>query len=361
VGDYALDPGDAYAGRDDAGDEPTSDLGRGRQIKDVGEMDRKQIDALAIELMQKQLALRVKKHSEVREPLSTTASSLGYVCERRIVYGRCFPKDATAYSDELLSIFEEGDLHAKNVKQELCEIGYEVVESEVRFADKRLDISGAIDGKIVVSGHDTYSQKRIPAEIKSITGQAPRTEMEIRNSENRLLRRYYSQLQTYLYLCNEEFGLFIFKDKIIGCWTVVVVQMDFSFVETLLQRAERVRDAVRLVDLAATCEEKLSLLPDRDVTRAECDGCPFYGLCLPADAPVDPLLLAQDDDLEKQIDRRAELDSGRKEFAKLDETIKARFKLTAGERFVVGAKWLVTKKTQKNGVVIKIDELGKVA
>ena len=330
-------------------------------------MDRATIDALAAELMVKQKAARVAEHSKIWEPLSTTATDLGYECERRIVYHRCYPKDAAPFGEELLSIFSEGDLHQKDVRRELGALGFEVVESEVRFSDKKLDMAGTIDGKIVVSAdRNSHTQKRIPIEIKSTTGGAPATEQELRESENGLLRRYYAQMQAYLYLSAEPYGLFVFKDKITGIWTVVSVGLDYEYAEKLLKRAERARDFVRRIEKekerGPMSDETLDVfLPERIVNRSECSGCPWAQTkCFPADAPVDPLLLAKDDRLESQIVRRMELDAGRREFEKLDEEIKSRFKLTSGTRFVVGTEWLVTKRPWGKGVKVEIAKLGTV-
>lgn len=318
-------------------------------------MNREQIDQLALDLMAKQKAHRVAEHSKLYEPATTTATSLGYACERRIVYGRCFPADAAPFGDELLSIFSEGDLHQKDVRRELSAIGFEVVESEVRFKDERLDIAGSIDGKISVDDdRNTHTQRRIPVEIKSTTGAPPATEADLRTSETALLRRYYAQFQTYLYLTSEPFGLFLFKDKITGLWTVVSIALDYAYVETLLKRAERVRDAVKLVKLGATKDEQLALVPDRVQDRGECVGCPFADtLCHPADAPVDPMLIAMEPELLAQLKERESTEQASGTFKKIDEKIKSRLKLTKFDSLVVGGPdgFVVTKKVYSNDSV----------
>ena len=315
-------------------------------------MNRERIDELAAELMQKQKAKRVAEHSKVWEPLSTTATDLGYSCERRIVYHRLNPKDAAPFGDGLLSIFGEGDLHQKDVRRELGELGYEVVEAEVRFSDKRLDIAGTIDGKICVTAdRDTHTQKRIPVEIKSTSGDPPTTQDGLKTAGSGLYRRYYAQMQTYLYLTSEPFGLFIFKNKIDGLWSVVPVELDYEYAETLLQRSERVRDFVAS-----------KTLPNRTIDRSECDGCPWRDtICLPGDAPVDPLLLAADDGLLKQLELRETVAAASKSFDKVDTAIKDRFKATPGERFVVGGVdgFLVTKRAWGKGTKIEICRLSE--
>ena len=326
-------------------------------------MDRQTIETLAGELSAKQKAARVAEHSTVYEPKTTTATSLGYACDRRLVYGRCFPRDAEPFGEELLSIFSEGDLHQKDVRAELARIGYEVVEAEVRFSDKRYDIAGTIDGKIALAGNrDTHTQKRIPIEIKSTAGHSPADENALRNSSSGLLRRYYAQMQVYLFLTSEQFGIFIFKNKITGLWSTVVVELDYAFAETLLQRAERVRDAVALVETSDNRDERLALLPARVTDRGECIGCQFANtLCHPADAPVDPMLIAMEPELLAQLTEREKLSDASDRYADLDKHIKDRLKLTAFERLVVGGAdgFMIEKNIAKNNSVrFKISRLG---
>lgn len=324
-------------------------------------MDRQTIDDLARKLMVEQKAMRVAEHAKVWEPLSTTATDLGYECERRIVYHRCYPKDAAPFGDELLSIFSEGDLHQKDVRRELGALGYEVVQSETRFADKRLDIAGTIDGMISLPGdRNTHTQRRIPIEIKSTSGAPPTTQDGLRHAENGLYRRYYAQMITYLYLAAEPFGVFIFKNKIDGLWSVVPVELDYAYAENLLKRAERVRDIVRLWTDADDDISREACIPERIANRSECTGCPWAQTkCFPADAPVDQLLLAAEPVLIATLTEREQLDPAATRFDKLDKALKERLKLTKFDRLVVGGDggFLIEKKIQKNGVRILIQRL----
>lgn len=317
------------------------------------------LSEFAANLESLQRAHRLKKHSRMWQPRSTSATAIGYKCERRIVYGRVMHDKAAPIEAELASIFEEGDLHGKNVRAELLELGFEVVAAEVNFRDDRLDLSGTIDGKIRVPDPDAPKGFRdIPAEIKSFTGEAPHSLADWLSSENLRMRRYYDQLELYLYLTNEPDGLGLFKDKITGLWSVIAVPLDYAHVETLLQRAARVRDAVGLIEAAKESAENFdALLPERIANRSECDGCPFKDtVCHPADAAVDPMLLALDDELIEQLEQRDALDEGRKKFKKLDDAVKERFKLTKGERFVAGP-FKVEKKKHGSGIRIDIERL----
>lgn len=308
---------------------------------------------IALQIVTKRAERIREERGGVWAPSRTPVTSLGYDCERRVVYQRVYPEKAAPIGDELAGIFAEGDLHQRDVRTKLAEIGFEVLEAETNFRDDKLEITGTIDGRIAVPKEDGGRPRRVPLEIKSTSGQPPANEFEWRHSETPLLRRYFVQLQLYMLLTNEPEAIALFKNKITGEWTVVPVSLDYAYAESILQRAERIRDAVRDV-----LDGGDDYLPARLASREECPGCPFKDtICHPEQAGADPLLLAEDAELGAEIDRRQELDPNRKEFEKLDERLKTRFKMTAGERFLVNGRWLVEKKKHGKGVRIEIGPL----
>lgn len=310
-------------------------------------LDFQKVQDLANKICALQRARRKAKHAKIYEPRSTTASSLGYKCERRSVYARTKPEQKEPTSEELASIFEEGNLHQADVRKELIEIGHEVLEVELPLRDDALEIGARLDGKLAIS--DEHRAERIPLEIKSCTGPPPETAEKMRDHDG-IYYRYYCQMQSYLFLDSTPFGVFIFKDKITGLWFAVVVPLDFEFAEELLKRAERIRDHI-----------KAGTLPDRLEDRSECGSCPFRdSICNPSDADADAMLLSKDEKLLEQIKRREEIQETAKEFEKLDKAIKERFKLTKGDRFVVGDEngFLVTKKKHGKGIRVDFKRLG---
>ncbi len=102
------------------------------------------VEELASAIMEAQRKSRRAKHLKIYEPRSTTASSLGYKCERRLVYARTKPEKADPIGEELASIFEEGNLHQTDVRRELIELGFEALEAERTFRDETLEIGGRI-------------------------------------------------------------------------------------------------------------------------------------------------------------------------------------------------------------------------
>lgn len=310
----------------------------------------------ARELEEKQRAHRLAERSGLWRPMMTPATDMGYHCDRRIVLHRTQPEMARPISEELASIFTEGKMHEVNVRTELAVLGFEIVETELNFRDEDLEISGTIDGKLEVAVPDDYLARfdlrhgkiRIPTEIKCVTPDPPRTSDDWQNHSLALFRRYFTQLQSYMILTSSPFGMGLFKAKITGLWTVVPVELDYRGGEQLMQRAERVRDAV-----AAVKKEGESALPKRMPGRQECPTCPYRDtVCHPADEEIDPMLLIEDTDLLVQLKRRHEIDPLRKEYKSLDEEIRTRFKLTAGSLWVVGDVddgFSITRKITKSG------------
>src|SRR5258708_771660 len=100
------------------------------------------------DLEKRQLARRLEKHSRVWKPTATSATQLGYECERRIVYQRVLPWAAAPIDEGLASIFEEGNVHERQVLRELEEdLGVKLRNRQTSFRDTTLDIAGVIDAE----------------------------------------------------------------------------------------------------------------------------------------------------------------------------------------------------------------------
>jgi hypothetical protein len=155
---------------------------------------------LAKEIEAAQRKKRLEARGKLWRPAATTATDLGYRCLRRIVYHRTVPERAAPISEGLASIFEEGNLHERDIRRELSELGWEVVESDVHFRDDRLEISGVIDGMIKAADPTSrFGWRKVPVEIKSCGGDPPKTEEALAGHWG-LYGRYYCQMQSYLFL-----------------------------------------------------------------------------------------------------------------------------------------------------------------
>src|SRR5256885_245232 len=94
--------------------------------------------------------------------------------------------------------------------------------------------------------------KARPAEIKGLNPFTAARIVElddIRFHPDAWVRRYYAQLQAYLFLASEEHGLFILLNKSNGRIEFVDVPLDYEYAEGLLKKAERVRDFLTLDEL----------------------------------------------------------------------------------------------------------------
>lgn len=318
------------------------------------------LSVFASELERKQLDGRMKKQARIWKPTATSATQLGYECERRIVYQRAMPWAAEQISPELASIFEEGNLHERQVVQELeNDLGIKLRERQSTFRDERLDIVGVTDFDMLVDGIGW-----VPTEVKGLTGVPGEDTGEEDMAEGSdLLRRYASQLQTYLFLKSKPLGMFIIKSKMTGRWRCIPVRLNYERVEVILRRAERVRDAYRTFvkvfssvmpftqdgppmedrtglhvavqwDLALAAAE--TMLPERQTTRAECARCPFKKRCNPSQVPVDPALLIDDEDLIGILNRREATREARQTYEKNHKWLKERFENVGGSVWFAG-------------------------
>lgn len=343
-------------------------------------MDAAQLEQLKIwagELEKRQQVGRLKRRVSVWKPTATAATLLGYECERRIVYQRVLPWAAEPISAELASIFEEGEHHERQVLRELEEeLGVKLRNRGATFRDDKLEIVGKIDTEAYVEGIGW-----IPVEVKGLTW-IPGDDVEgaeLADGPVALHRRYFAQLQIYQYLSSKELGLFIFKSKATGRWRAPPIAMDFDRTEVLLKRAERVRDAVRAYvaafgrvrpftqdgppvdDLGAphvaawadALQAAEPQLPARIPDRSECGRCPFRGRCNPSEAPIDPALLVDDENLIASLHALVEAKPHRQTYERGYKRIKERFMLTAGVVFFAG-QFRIEKKPHGQGTKLVI-------
>lgn len=329
------------------------------------------------DLEKRQQMGRLKRRVTLWKPSATSATQLGYECERRIVYQRVLPWAAEPISAELASIFEEGEHHERQVLRELEEdLGIKLRNRAATFRDEKLDIVGKIDTEAFVEGIGW-----IPVEVKGLT-YIPGDDVEgaeLADGPVALHRRYFAQLQIYLYLRSMELGLFIFKSKATGRWRAPPVALDFERMELLLKRAERVRDAVRAYveafgrvrsftqdgpeydELGARHEAPWTdalraaepQLPARIPDRSECSRCPFRTRCNPSEAPIDPALLVEDENLIAALHTLVEAKPHRQTYERGYKKIKERFMLTAGMVFFAG-QFRIEKKPHGQGTKLVI-------
>ena len=274
---------------------------------------------------------------------SNRASMIGHPCLRFHALNRTRWKEKTLFGIDTLRRFKEGNLHEGAVLGALRDAGITIIEQQRPFEWPEYDISGMIDGKVLIDdrlaekmGRPDLVKRVVPVEIKSASPYSfakINSVADMMASKYVYMRGYPAQMNIYLMMANEELGLFLFKDKNSGAIKPVPVDLDLELAEQLVQRAERVnsflRDEITIEDMPR--------IPYEEIT---CGDCGFNHICIP-DVKRDALSFESDPELEEQLARRAELAAAYREYNALDKTVKA--KLKDVEKAVIGDFYITGK------------------
>ena len=284
---------------------------------------------------------RAYKASRVRvspPAARTRASEIGNPCERAIFYSRTVPSEQrVAHSAELQAIFDLGNDMERIVLRELEDCGFEIVQKGRDYVDEKLELSGHVDAVI---RHRSWPERfLLPIEIKGLHpffADKLTTLEDILNAKQAHLRRYYGQLQTYLYFEAKPLGAFVLKNKSTGWIHVIGAPLDYAFTEGLLKRAERVRDAVR------------SKTPPPRWLTTECERCPFAHVCAPG-MEGGGVQVYDEPEVIAMLERRAVLAPAAAEYKAIDGEVKERFKAlpVVAERLVGDFVVRTTEKSRK--------------
>ena len=288
----------------------------------------------------------VKKDIRLRPCHTNRASSLGHICERKLVFDRTRWQEATLHDVGLQLIFREGHLQEQAVLKDLTEAGWQVIEQQRDYEWKQYQITAHLDGKVVLPDYMLLP----PLEIKSMnpyTFKQINTAQDILQSKKHYIRAYAAQMMVYLLLSNSDKGVFIFKDKSSGLLKEIWMELDYQMAEELVKKAERINGYV------AAGETPPPIPWDEDI----CGRCAYAHICLP-EAKREAIDLTNDPELEEKLKRRVVLDPLRKEYAELDDEIKDLVKekprVLCGD-FLLTGKW--QERSGKKFWVTKIDQL----
>lgn len=241
---------------------------------------------------------------------SIRASGIGDICDRRIYYYITAGELADEINTDLAAIFEEGKDQEPVVRRLLSELGFEVKKASFTESWDKYNISGGIDGIISDNGTNYI------AEIKTVSEYAWRSVNTPEDFDEGYYKKWYAQMQIYLLLFNYDRGIFILKRKQAKQLRIIEVSLDYGYAEGLLQKAERVNKAI-------SAGIPPDYLPNNPV---ECKRCAFFGkVCNP---PLDfgDMQVIEDEELERKLERRAELESASKEYEAVDKELKERFR-----------------------------------
>jgi CRISPR/Cas system-associated exonuclease Cas4 (RecB family) len=223
------------------------------------------------------------------------------------------------------------------------EAGLEIIEQQRTFFWKEFNLTGHIDGKIIVNG------KGIPFEVKSLNPYVWETISDLKSMLNHKkwwVRKYPYQLLIYLLLANEEKGVYILKNKSSGELKEIWVNLEehLNLAEEVLKKCEEIERHI-----------KNQTLPERINNEEICDTCPFAHICLP-ELTRPALQIEENSQILEMLEEREALKEKVERFNELDEYLKNYFKKADGDRFLVGQFLIMKKKIKRNGYTVPPSE-----
>jgi CRISPR/Cas system-associated exonuclease Cas4 (RecB family) len=258
---------------------------------------------------------------------SNRASDLGIPCVRYHVLNRTRWQEKSLHDSGLQFVFDMGNEIEEIVLKELAEAGVKVIEQQRSFEWKEYQITGHIDGKIMVD-NIVYP---VPMEIKSCSPfvfKAINSINDLKNGKYGYLRKYPTQLNLYMFMDNKEKGVFLFKDKVSGQIKEIWMDIDYNMGEETLKRAEAINNHVAE-----------GTLPDPINEEMWCDKCPFAHICLPDQ--IGKEIEIDTTELSTMLDRLEELKPAVKEYDEIDGQVK---ELVEGREKVLAGSWFITGK-----------------
>lgn len=266
---------------------------------------------------------------------SNRASDIGHECLRYLVFSRTKWEEKNLHPVDLQFIFEEGNLHEKDVIKTLMDAGFAVIEQQRSFYIKQYNVSGHIDAKIIIDG------KAIPIEIKSASPhmfERFNCVDDIVNCKYHYARKYYSQFQIYLTMCDAEYGYFIFKNKVNGQLKEIKVYRDDEMIKMLVNKAAEVNKHI-----------ENNTIPEPVSDTTICESCPFQHIC--GIKISEAIEIIEDDDLVDKIKERASLKENMNKYLLLDKMIKASLK--GIDRKIIGDYLITGKEIIRKGFTVK--------
>lgn len=292
---------------------------------------------------------------------SNWPSSLGHPCLRFLVMRRLFWNEEERHGVELQSIFDEGNEQHDAFSRWLKNHGVTITMEEVPFPDKGFQISGKIDGYCKFP----FMDKPLPYEFKSMSNYAHQkvnTWDDIKNSSYMYTRNYAAQFNTYLYLSENEQGIFFMKNKEKGMASIkpLIVTLDYALAEETLKKCEDIighLSQFKEVEGKKGKEEAFKTLPDYLSDANICSRCPQRGVCNPPLPRVEADIVL-DEGTTERFGRFMDLKNAIKEYNALESEFKEKLK---GKTSIIG-KWMATGKwieTKERTTVYKANKYWK--
>ena len=270
------------------------------------------------------------------------ASEAGHPCMRYLVLRRVKWQDMPLHDVRLQLIFDEGNNQERIVLRDLEDAGVRLIDQQRDYEWRQFQLTAHLDAKAVLS-----ETEAAPIECKSMSDPIFRqitTLEDLLRSDKPWLKKYPAQIQLYLLLSNAERGFLILKNKSTGELKEIEVRLDLEYAEGILKKLEQINGHVA----AGTIPPAMPY--DEDI----CDRCPFFQTTCLVEVKRTALVLSEDAELAKDLDRREELKPLVDEYDKLDKAVKK--KLTGQEKVSCGNYLILGKKVQRKGYEVKASE-----
>jgi hypothetical protein len=307
---------------------------KAKQKKEEKEMENTY--EIAQDLVDEIIDRRVKQleaGNDRKMPSRFWASQIGD-CDRQMVYGLARWKDKPLYDYGTLALFDSGRKEEANINRLLMDLGFDISQQqnpiEIKNRAGEVICSGRIDGLI------NWHGQKLPYEIKSMNDYVFNSIKDVSDFQKKAyLRKYTRQMQMYLYGNSKEAGLFVLSN--FRQIKIFAAALELETCEQILQRLER-----------NWAHYKAGTLPEPIEYNDEiCGNCPFRHICLVENKNKDAVML-ENKVLEAKIGRLFELKPIAKEYADLDDELKAPFKINKVPEVYIGDKYVVKTKTSVN-------------
>jgi len=282
-----------------------------------------------------------QKRAQKTYPASSIrASAIGHPCLRAISYPLVRP-DLESKTPDVERLFHQGNIHEEDILKVLKEAGvyekFKLIEAGVlkkwMIKARKYPEMGwiPVSGKVDAILEDLTDRSLAVVEVKAVSGNSFKQMLTWSKFWEALYRRkWYSQLQIYLFQMEIEQGFLIIKNRDTGEELIYEVKIDFEHTEELLQKAEEVWYYYTI---------KGELHPQKYEAPETCLHCNFAHDCLP-NLEFQPLTVEIQETLNELLLEREKYKDSYKEYNRLDREIKkilnSSDKKEEGSRTIVG-------------------------
>lgn len=283
---------------------------------------------------------------EPREVTTHHVSEIGHPCDYFLFLALTQPHLKTPISQTLALIFREGNTHENLIIDDLKKAGIKVVDEQHRLEDKKRKISGKIDCVLELEGEEVL------VEIKSMSPyifSTLRHPEDVKNSKFFHIRKYYTQIQLYLSLYNQEKNkkntkiLLFIKNKVTGQVKIFEYCKDEDFLKETYRRIDKINNQIETGETP------------KPTPGCYCETCPFRFVCSEAQdkeaKEEEELQKITDEETEKLLVKMQELKPQSQEYEKIKRTINKKYK-NLTEAISIGCFSITPKQITRKGFIV---------